>query len=152
DDIVSVISKTAKYKVNQRWIALGGEPGNKQVADVTVGAIPRERPKFRIMNDLLAKETLSQYEYVVLIDDDVVLPNSFLDQFIALQERLAFSIAQPARTSNSYIDHPIVEQQRGVLARRTLFVEIGPVVSFHKSAYELVFPFDLTSPMGWGYE
>ena len=71
---------------------------------------------------------------------------------IAMQRRLDFSIAQPARTSNSYIDHPIVEQQRGVVARRTQFVEIGPVVSFHRSVFPLVFPFDVTSPMGWGYE
>jgi hypothetical protein len=39
-----------------------------------------------------------------------------------------------------------------VIARRTRFVEIGPVVSFHRSVFPLVFPFDLTSPMGWGYE
>jgi glycosyltransferase involved in cell wall biosynthesis len=152
DDIVEIILSAKKYKVTQRWIALGGEPLTKQVANVTVGTVLREKPKFQIMNDLLAKEKLSQYDYVILIDDDVVLPASFVDQFIALQERLEFSISQPARTSNSYIDHPIVEQQRGVLARRTLFVEIGPVVSFHKSVYEQVFPFDLTSPMGWGYE
>ena len=152
DDIVPIILQTKNYEVTQRWIALGGEPLTKQVANVTVGTILRERPKFQIMNDLLAKEKTDRFDYVVLIDDDIVLPNSFLDQFLSLQERLAFSIAQPARTNNSYIDHPIVEQQRGVLARRTLFVEIGPVASFHKSVYELVFPFDLTSPMGWGYE
>jgi len=152
DDIVSTIAKASKYKVTQRWIALGGEPPTKQVADVTVGTILREKSKSQIMNELLSKEDLSKYEFVLLTDDDIVLPHRFLDQFISLQERLGFSIAQPARTSNSYIDHPIVEQQPGVLARQTLFVEIGPVVSFHKSAYDLVFPFDLTSSMGWGYE
>src|SRR5439155_1423176 len=92
------------------------------------------------------------YEYVLAIDDDVVLPDGFLDQFLAVQRQLGFALAQPARTGNSYIDHPIVEQQWGVLARRTLFVEIGPAVSFHRSCFDLVFPFDLTSPMGWGYE
>jgi len=152
EDVVSVISKSSRYMVTQRWIALGGEPPTKQVADVTVGTVLREKSKFQIMNELLAKEKLSQYEYVLLTDDDIVLPDGFLDHFISLQAQFGFSIAQPARTSNSHIDHPIVEQQKGVLARQTLFVEIGPVVSFHKSAYELVFPFDLTSPMGWGYE
>jgi glycosyltransferase involved in cell wall biosynthesis len=152
DDIVATILKTRTVKVTQRWIALGGEAKTRQVADVTVDTILRERPKFQIINDLLTKEKLNQYDYVILMDDDIVLPALFLDQFIALQERLDFVIAQPARTSNSYIDHPIVEQQRGVLARRTLFVEIGPVVSFHKSVFGIVFPFDLTSPMGWGYE
>jgi hypothetical protein len=152
EDIVSVISKSSRYTATQRWIALGGEPPTKQVAAVTVGTVLGTKSKFQIMNKLLAKEKLSQYEYVLLIDDDIVLPHGFLDHFLALQAQCEFSVAQPARTSNSFIDHPIVEQQKGVLARQTLFVEIGPVVSFHKSAYELVFPFDLTSPMGWGYE
>jgi len=45
-----------------------------------------------------------------------------------------------------------VERHWGVAARQTLFVEVGPVVSFHRSIYDLVFPFDLASSMGWGYE
>jgi glycosyltransferase involved in cell wall biosynthesis len=151
-DIVSVLGETGRHTVTQRWIALGGKAPAEHVGAVTVGSLAKPAPKFQIVNELLAAEKLSQYEYVMLMDDDIVLPNSFLDSFINLQERLSFAIAQPARTSNSYIDHPIVEQQQGVLARRTLFVEIGPVVSFHRSAYALAFPFDLTSPMGWGYE
>src|SRR6185503_13591800 len=142
-----------KYRVTQRWVALGGQPSRtKHVARVTAETVLRPAPKFELMNELLANEDLGQYEFVLLLDDDIVMPNSFVDQFLSLQEQLEFSIAQPARTSDSYIDHPIVEQQRGVLARQTLFEEIGPVVSFHKRIYDLVFPFDLTSSMGWGYE
>jgi hypothetical protein len=33
-----------------------------------------------------------------------------------------------------------------------LFVEREPVVSFHNSVYDLIFPFDLSNPLGWGYE
>src|SRR5262249_40403857 len=76
---------------------------------------------------------------------------AFMERFLRLQSDLGFSIAQPARTPNSSVDHPIVMQQAGLLARQTLFVEVGPVVSFHRSVYEPIFPFDLTSPMGWGY-
>ena len=43
-------------------------------------------------------------------------------------------------------------QQRGVVARRTRFVEIGPLVSFGREVHDLVFPFDETSAMGWGFE
>jgi hypothetical protein len=89
---------------------------------------------------------------VVSADDDIRLPARFLDRFLTLQADLEFALAQPARTGNSYLDHPIVEQQQGVVARQTRFVEIGPLVSFHQSVYDRVFPFDLTSPMGWGYE
>jgi hypothetical protein len=50
---------------------------------------------------------------------------------------------------NSHIDLPIVRHRAGA---PDAFVEQGPVVSFHRSVFDLVFPFDLTSPMGWGLE
>ncbi|HQI81243.1 MAG TPA: tetratricopeptide repeat protein [Deltaproteobacteria bacterium] len=151
-DLVSVFKRSGSHTVVQKWVALNGSPPDGQTAEVTVRELTGRFPKFQIMNDLLAGEDLSGYDYVILCDDDVVLPEGFVDSFIALQDRLGFAIAQPARTLNSYIDHPIVEQHIGVHARQTLFVEIGPVVSFHRSAFGFVFPFDLTSPMGWGYE
>jgi tetratricopeptide (TPR) repeat protein len=152
DDIVARLSTSKKYNVIQRWVALGGTPPSQKVADVTVKTIMGKKPKYEIMNELISAEDLSQYEYLLMTDDDVVLPEGFLDEFVTLQEGLKFVIAQPARTPNSHIDHPIVEQQSGILARETLFVEIGPVVSFHRSVYDFIFPFDLTSSMGWGYE
>lgn len=152
DDIVANLSTPGPFRVTQRWIGLGGDPPTERVADVTVRKFVEKTPKFQLLNDLIAGEDLSTYDFVVLFDDDIVLPEDFLSRFLSLQARLGFSLAQPARTSNSYIDHPIVEQQQGVLARQTLFVEIGPVVSIHRSCYDPIFPFDLTSSMGWGYE
>ncbi len=152
DDIVLNLSTPGPFRVTQRWIGLGGDPPTERVASVTVRKVVDKTPKFQLVNDLIASEDLSKYDYVVLFDDDIVLPDDFLSRFLSLQGRLGFSLAQPARTSNSYIDHPIVEQQRGVIARQTLFVEIGPVVSIHRSCYGQIFPFDLTSSMGWGYE
>ena len=152
DEIVTRLSQATNYNITQRWVAVGGQPPTERVAEVTVSAIYDKGPKFQLLNGLLAKEDLAEYEYVLIIDDDIVLPDQFVDRFLPLQSCLGFSIAQPARTGNSYLDHPIVEQQWGVAARQTLFVEIGPVVSFRRSIYDLVFPFDLASSMGWGYE
>jgi glycosyltransferase involved in cell wall biosynthesis len=152
DHIISVFNESQGYAVSQRWVALFGHGATDRVAQVTVRSVAEKTPKFQLLNELLTAEHLAEYDYVLITDDDIVLPERFLDGFLDLQAELGFALAQPARTSNSYIDHPIVEQQRGVLARQTLFVEIGPLVCFHKSCYELVFPFDLTSPMGWGYE
>jgi len=152
EDIVARLSESQRHRVDQRWIALGGPPPSAAVEAVTVERVETPIPKFELVNAVLARERLSRYEYVLLVDDDVVLPRSFIDHFIALQRHFGFALAQPARTSRSFIDHPIVEQQLGSVARRTLFVEIGPVVSFHRSIFDLVFPFDLTSAMGWGYE
>jgi glycosyltransferase involved in cell wall biosynthesis len=152
EDIVACLSESRRHRVRQKWIALGGDPPSAAVAAVTVDRVDTFTPKFHLVNNLLAREDLSRYQYVMLVDDDIVFPRGFVDRFVALQRHLGFGLAQPARTSRSFIDHPIVEQQRGSIARQTLFVEIGPVVSFHRSVFDLVFPFDLTSPMGWGYE
>jgi glycosyltransferase involved in cell wall biosynthesis len=151
-DIVSCIKESAGWGVTQRWIALGQNPPPPDLADLTVRAESRSVPKFELLNALLADQNLGDYDYVLVIDDDIVLPRGFIDAMLPLQHELDFALAQPSRTSCSYIDHPIVEQQRGALARRTRFVEIGPVFSVHRSAFDLVFPFDPASPMGWGYE
>lgn len=152
DRIVAVLNESRWCRVSQRWAALGAEPSGHSVPAVTVLIVRDRVPKFAIVNQILQGVDLGKYEYVLMTDDDIVLPDGFLDVFIEQQQSLDFAIAQPARTGNSYVDHPIVEQHLGVIARRTRFVEIGPVVSFHRSVFPLVFPFDLTSPMGWGYE
>ncbi len=153
DHIVKNLSCSSQVEVTQKWFAMGNRRSSSpKVAEVTVDIINYRKPKFQILNEVIANEQLSDYDYFMMIDDDISLPEKFIDRFIDLQSKLNFVIAQPARTSNSYIDHPIVEQQRGVIARETHFVEIGPVVSFHKSVYNLILPFDLRSPMGWGYE
>jgi hypothetical protein len=152
DDIVDLLSHSRTCQLTQRWIALKGAPPTTGVAEVTARQVLEAAPKYELLNGILAKEDLERYDYVLTVDDDVLLPRGFVDAFIPLQAKLDFAIAQPARTSGSYIDHPIVEQQRGVIARQTLFVEIGPVVSFHRSIYQVVFPFDAENPMGWGYE
>jgi glycosyltransferase involved in cell wall biosynthesis len=152
EDIHAQLAVTRYWDVEQRWIALGGSPPSDAVREVTIREFHGHVPKFALLNSLLSDVSLDESEYIVVMDDDVVVPEGFLDCVLALQHELEFVVAQPARTSNSYIDHPITEKQRGVLARRTQFVEIGPVFSVHRSAFDFVFPFDLTSPMGWGYE
>src|SRR5262249_27866144 len=152
DHVVEALGSSSRHEVVQRWAALCGEPPTSRVAEVTVLKLPERTPKFTILDRLLAAGDREQYDYIVLADDDIIVPEGFLDAFIGLQDDLDFAVAQPARTGNSYIDHSIVRQQPDLLARRTMFVEIGPAVSLHRSCFGLVLPFDLTSPMGWGYE
>ncbi|MEJ5350723.1 MAG: hypothetical protein WHS65_03935 [Melioribacteraceae bacterium] len=151
EDIISTLQKTKVHNVKQKWVAINQISNNHIVRNFTVKLINKFVPKFEILNNLLG-ENISYYDYIIVVDDDIILPNNFLDRFIGLQSKYDFALAQPARTKNSYIDHPIVQQQDGVIARQTLFVEIGPVFSIHKSIFNLILPFDLTSPMGWGYE
>lgn len=151
-DIVSILSSSNLVNVKQKWAAIGGEPPTQEVKDVTVVRLKDRKSKYEILNEMLSKENLQVYDYVLNIDDDIILPDDFIDNFIGLQSKYDYRIAQPARTCNSYIDHPIVGKQDGVIARTTLFVEIGPLVSFHRSVFDSVFPFDLSSSMGWGFE
>jgi glycosyltransferase involved in cell wall biosynthesis len=150
--IAATLAESRDLEVEQRWVALGDEPANGELGSVTALTVTEPTPKYSLLNRLLSEEDLTSYDFVLTTDDDIVLPDGFLDLFLGVQASLGFDIAQPARTLNSYVDHPIVLQQRGVLARRTLFVEIGPLVSFGRGVYDLVFPFDETNPMGWGFE
>ncbi len=152
ESLVAGFAASTSYRVRQRWAALGPVSSDPNVRQVTSVHSTEPAPKFVLINQLLASEPFLSYEYVIVTDDDIQLPHGFLDDFLAAQTALGFRLAQPARTHNSHIDHPIVECVDENLARQTLFVESGPVLSFHRSLFPLVFPFDLISPMGWGYE
>jgi glycosyltransferase involved in cell wall biosynthesis len=151
EHIAATLASSRDLEVRQRWVALGEESTNGELGSVTALTVSEPTPKYGLLNRLLAEEDLADYDFVLTTDDDIVLPDGFLDLFLGVQASLGFDLAQPARTLNSNVDHPIVLQQRGVVARRTLFVEIGPMVSFGRQAYDLL-PFDETNPMGWGFE
>jgi glycosyltransferase involved in cell wall biosynthesis len=150
--IAAILDRSHDLTVRQRWVALGDGGPDPELERVTALAIAEPTPKYSLLNRLLADEDLGSYDFVLTTDDDIVLPDGFLDLFIGVQAGLGFDLAQPARTPNSHVDLPIVLQQRGVVARRTLFVEIGPLVSFGREIHDLVFPFDEANPMGWGFE
>ncbi|HYI11017.1 MAG TPA: glycosyltransferase [Thermoanaerobaculia bacterium] len=150
--IVSNVAKSRRYDVVQRWIALGGMAHDAVLTQVTCAQYPTLRPKFPLLNDLLSRVDYRGFAHLVIFDDDIFLPDGFLDRFLDAQQRLGYALAQPARTANSHIDHAIVEQEPGTFARETRWVEVGPVVSMHQSAFESLLPFDVRSPMGWGYE
>lgn len=112
--------------------------------------------KFPLVNRVLKKmaEPLMKgvYRYLILSDDDIRLPHGFADRYLDLVKTFDFALAQPARTLGSNIDHGIVLQQPRVTARRTRFVEIGPVVSIHQRVFSKLLPFDESNPMGWGFD
>jgi len=150
--IIANLSESDSYSVTHCWAALGtSRPSGRLLESVRLQTV-LPIPKFTVINRLLETVDLSNYRYVIFSDDDIHLPPHFLDDFLRLQENLDFRLAQPARTSASYIDHAIVEQRPEALARQTRFVECGPLVSAHESVYELLIPFEPESPMGWGYE
>ena len=124
------------WEVDQVWFPLGQ---------------PRV-PKFVLLNHILQQQHLDRYDYILVCDDDIQLPENFLDRYLAIVEGCDFALAQPARTHRSDIHHPIVAHVPGLVARQTRFVEIGPLFSMRQDVVPLLLPFDESSPMGWGYE
>lgn len=148
--ITRELSISNNWKVDQRWVSLGKEEPAQNLIPFTAKVIHQPSPKFSLLNEVLHKVDLTIYEYLIVSDDDIQLPTGFLDRYLTLVSRHDFAVAQPARTHDSYIDHPFVEQLDGIEARWTRFVEIGPLFSLHRRAFDLYLPFDETSPMGWG--
>jgi hypothetical protein len=150
--IVQELGESMRYRVTQRWAALNGEAPAPHVEKVTHLKLWQRVPKFALLNRLREGVNVLDYDFILLCDDDIQLPEQFVDRLLDRQSRYDFALAQPARTHNSYTDHKIVEQVDGLDARRTRFVEIGPVVSLRRDAVALLLPFDEACGMGWGLD
>ncbi len=91
------------------------------------------------------------YDWLLVVDDDVVLPRNFLDRLLLVCERLGFDLAQPAHARASHAAWRVTRRRRGCVARQTQFVEIGPVTAFSAKTFPTLLPFpDLQ--MGWGLD
>lgn len=150
--IVQCIDESKGYRVTQRWAALNGDAPAAHVRGVTKLYVKQRTPKFVLLNRLMQGISKDDYDFILICDDDILLPESFVEHLLDRQQHYDLALAQPARTHDSYIDHPIVEQVDGLDARQTRFVEIGPVVSLRRDAALHILPFDESSGMGWGVD
>jgi hypothetical protein len=90
-------------------------------------------------------------DWTLVVDDDVVLPQRFLDRLIGVAEHHELALAQPAQSLASHAAWPVTRRRRGVLLRESRFVEIGPVTLLRRDALEALTPFP---PLryGWGLD
>jgi len=149
--IATELASSNDWAVDQRWAAIGNGATSAASLNI-VWRSSESEPKFQVLNRLLKGVSTVDYDFVVVTDDDIELPKGFLDNYLSLVGVHSFALAQPARTHDSYIDHPFVEQLDGISARQTMFVEVGPLFSIRFDALPLIIPFDSASPMGWGYD
>ena len=150
--IAMKMRQSQKWQVEQKWIALGRAPIPEELEKVTVWRAEQPLPKFVLLNRLFLECALNRYAFVLICDDDIDLPAAFVDRYLDRVATYDLALAQPARTHDSYVGHTIVERLDGLDARRTRFVEIGPLFSMARKAYQYLLPFDESSPMGWGYD
>ena len=120
---------------------------------------PDGRGKFENLNLLLAERNgggiggtpINEYDWLLVLDDDVELPRGFVDRFLFLCERFSLSLAQPAHRLHSHAAWPVTRRHPGSVVRETGFVEIGPVTAFAKPTFPVLLPFPGLR-MGWGLD
>ena len=144
------LAGSEEHDVVQRWIALA--PGGQGRYDLpaTEMVVTEPTPKFKLLDQLT--DDAQYFDWLLLCDDDVEVGAGFLDRLIGLSKEYDFALSQPARTADSFTDHPIVQVMPGLLARRTLFVEIGPLICMRRDAMPLLLPFGESCGMGWGLD
>jgi GT2 family glycosyltransferase len=116
-------------------------------------AAPGDRGKFENLNRLLGQDEqlAAAYDWLLVVDDDIVLPHGFLDRFLFLAERFSFDLAQPAHAYSSHAAWQVTRRRWGSVARDTRFVEIGPLTAFAKRTFSSLLPFP-NLRMGWGLD
>jgi hypothetical protein len=124
-----------------------GEPIPALAADTVATALAGG--KFQNLNALLQRA--AELDWLLVFDDDVVLPPRFLDRFIALCERFDLALAQPAQTLMSHAAWRVTRRRARSLVRETRFVEIGPVTAFRRDAAAELTPFPELR-YGWGLD
>lgn len=144
---------TSKHlTLTQHWAAIGERSHDPYLSSVTSEQSYEKVPRSILLNRLLTHADCADFDYVVVCDDDIVVRKGHLDLYLGLQTQHGLSLAQPARTRNSWIDHPITCQVDRLDCRITRFVEIGPMFSIHRRLFDHLLPFDEISPMGWGLD
>jgi hypothetical protein len=111
--------------------------------------------KFGNLNRVLAEAAPApaglDFDWILAVDDDVLLPPQFLDRFLALCERFALDLAQPAQTLRSHSAWRVTRRRPASLVRETRFVEIGPLTAFGRRAAAELLPFPELR-FGWGLD
>lgn len=96
-------------------------------------------------------DTIQQYEYVWLPDDDLLCNPELVSRMFAICRDLQLDLAQPALTRDSYFSHLLTLQHSEFQVRFTNFVEImAPVLSIDMLAR--VFPTLSGNITGWGLD
>ncbi len=120
--------------------------------DVELGfASPSDRGKFENLNLLLAAHPPHDRDWLLVVDDDIVLPHGFLDRFLFLSEHFELDLAQPAHRRASHAAWRVTRRRPASVVRETRFVEIGPVSAFARSTFSTLLPFP-NLRMGWGLD
>ena len=91
------------------------------------------------------------FDWLLVVDDDVRLPDRFLDRFVGLCDHFELDLAQPAQSQRSHSAWRVTRRRPASLVRETRFVEIGPLTAFGRRAAAELLPFPELR-FGWGLD
>lgn len=124
---------------------------DEQLADVTVGTGPGER--FHLVNAALEAVDRSPDSWVLIADDDVRFARGGPGELLRAAVAFDLQLCQPAHAWNSEVSHPFTRRRPLVLARRTTWIEQGPMVLMGPQAQDRCLPLPETVRWpGWGVE
>ena len=119
------------------------------LVDVTVGEGRGE--KLPLLNQILERIAVTA-RWTVVSDDDLRFRRGDVVRFVDMCDRAGLDLAQPARARRTQQSHDITAAIRFVRARRTTFVESGPLFAVGPRWRERLLPFPSQRGMGWGVE
>jgi hypothetical protein len=132
--------------------AFGSTAGEDPALAAETTATGMTGGKFENLNRLVELgPPVADHDWLLVTDDDVRLAPRFLDRFVAVAEALSLDLAQPAQTRRSHAAWQVTRRRAWSLARRTQYVEIGPVTLFSRRAAETLLPFPELR-FGWGLD
>jgi hypothetical protein len=107
--------------------------------------------KFENLNQVLAAAPGGDFDWLLVVDDDLRLPARFLDRFVGICEAFELDLAQPAQSQRSHSAWRVTRRRPASLLRETRFVEIGPLTAFGRRAAAELLPFPELR-FGWGLD
>jgi hypothetical protein len=107
--------------------------------------------KFELLQKLIDAHSPAPDSWMVFSDDDYLFRRGGLGELLAIANAADLDVAQPAHRRPINHGHDITVVRPRTIARRTHFVEIGPVFAASPRAVEHVLPFPRAA-MGWGIE
>ena len=110
---------------------------------VTAKPVPchEGKGKFQNINAGLLDLDLEQFDWIILVDDDVECPEYFLDRFLYLAEAADLNICMPAHKFRSNQTFQLTVRHWASMVRTTHFVESGPITAFKRPIFRHIFPF-----------
>jgi hypothetical protein len=121
------------------------------LASTTVGVGPGA--KFPLLDAIAGSAgDTTAYDWVVVTDDDIALGGGRLADLLTIADLAGLDLVQPAHTELSHRDNAITLRRPLSIARRTTFVEIGPLFAVRGAWSGAVVASDGRHTMGWGRE